>query len=77
MNEREALLAARRRLMTLMARIAADVERQPPERCPYRAADDGCTFPGACRNRRRVTPRREFRCSGAALNTSPAERRGA
>jgi len=72
MNERESLLAARRRLMAVMAQLAADVERRRPERCPYRAADDRCTFPAACRNRRRIPAQRAFRCSGAALNPVPA-----
>lgn len=77
MSEREELLAARRRLMAVMTQIAHDVERQPPERCPYRAADDACTFPAGCRNRRRIPGRRAFRCTGASLNPAPAGHAGA
>jgi hypothetical protein len=44
MNERQALEAARRRLMTALAGIADDAARLIGERCPYRAVDDRCTF---------------------------------
>jgi len=72
MNERHQLETARRRLLAVLADIAQDAERHAGQRCPYRALDDRCTFPAACRNHRRVPGLPAFHCSGASLNTAPA-----
>jgi hypothetical protein len=68
MNEREALLAARRQLMRTLADIAVDVADRAGERCPYRTAADCCTFAAPCRNQRRTTGAPANRCSGGPLN---------
>lgn len=57
---------ARRRLMEILAEIDAGIRAGAAERCPHRAADDGCGYPGPCRNRRRGEGGRPI-CSGTPL----------
>ena len=65
--DHEALRAARARLTALLGEIAELAGERALTRCPYRAADDGCTFGGGCRNRDRGL-RGEPHCAGGPLN---------
>jgi uncharacterized 2Fe-2S/4Fe-4S cluster protein (DUF4445 family) len=60
----------RTRMLATLGRIAADVAQRSRERCPYRAAQDECTFRGPCRNRIRRSG--TLVCGGGILNSSPA-----
>lgn len=61
---------ARRRLLRILAGIDAGVRARAAVRCPHRAADDGCGYPGSCRNRRRGDGG-SLICSGASLDPGP------
>lgn len=48
---RERIRAALERLKETVLEIGATVEAKRGERCPYRSAQDLCTFRGGCRNK--------------------------
>jgi hypothetical protein len=49
-QQRDRTAAAFARLQAVLAGLVREVEARAGERCPYRAADDACTFAGGCRN---------------------------
>jgi uncharacterized 2Fe-2S/4Fe-4S cluster protein (DUF4445 family) len=61
----------RARLLGMLSQLSTEIAGQARHRCPYRAAQDVCTFRGPCRNRIRVQPH-SARCSGGPLNSGPA-----
>jgi hypothetical protein len=66
MTEIERIRALQQRLRATLASISEQAELSALERCPYRAADDGCTFDFGCRNQLPAGER--ARCSGVRLN---------
>lgn len=66
--ERARMAAAMQRMNDLLLDIGGDVNARMHERCPYRAADDRCTFGGGCVNQRRArdvaAPAAVVRCGG-------------
>ncbi len=65
------VLDARRRLVGTLGEIADTATARSLERCPYRTADDACTFHGDCRNQGGLTPGVVL-CNGTRLNPEPA-----
>lgn len=66
----ERVLAARERLLHVLADIAGQAAAQSLVRCPYRTRDDVCTFRGPCRNAR-PQPHGTRLCAGGTLDPAP------
>ena len=50
---RERMRAALAKLQAELNGLVGSMEARMDERCPYRAREDRCTFPGGCANQRR------------------------
>ena len=68
MSDTARVIELQARLRAALTGIIEHAEALASERCPYRAADDRCTYSYGCSNR---SNRGELLvCSGAQLNTA-------
>lgn len=51
MSAQNRLSDLQRQLLEVLGQIEAHIARTVHERCPYRAADDSCTFNFGCQNK--------------------------
>ena len=72
-ERRKAVEQALEELRQALLEIGAGVGESLTERCPYRMADDTCTFEGGCRNRSANTSDGAICGGDHKLNRSPAE----